>query len=1135
MNRPHFLPVITPTSLAESIIIVPDGGQGHGIDDISVRRLANACRCPVVAQCDVDSTIFKQAHVIACGHLASNSAIARLYNARACFVDTFFPGGDSYLVRSVRDPFGHGRNAIVAGASSRVGLGDALAVLAELVEAADGTLGRVCAQRIDGLAEPPRPGDIENLIRQDLATWEGGWVSSPFRSGKLRHYLWQHYLSDHEAWGALVAGIFVGSLAPWRRQRLECPEEYHDFFHLDQFIRLWDLIEDHPVYEGQREAVVELLTEFLRHLSGLFYLQEEINPDGLPRQNHVTFIGLNLSVGHEYLSRRHGVTEFAEMAERVGRIFAGQATCYKPNDDAGVGYAWHVPWHTHDYLLAQEDYTYLDDGHVADLCVMLAVTTDNLRSEVGYGDSSGFAAFESGGWRAHLWPLLASLWHRPDAVHLWVLNWLAEGKRPGLDHGLESWHASVIPAGSGFTVTDIEPAMPRELLGVTPLLLPAPVLRLIARTAPEPHRPVASARHFDKLSLRAGFASDQEYLLLEGIGTLCHGHEDTQAILRLTWKGRAWLADGDYIRAAPKFHNSVTVQRDGVGVLNSPGHGIVIPPLARLLEDGTDEQGGFVCSEVAGYNGVDWRRSLIWRPGRYIAVVDELCCRDPGEYDTRCLWRVVGDVSASLGRVCLQQGDEQLFVINADESMRQIKDTGVAWEGYPHHDGPIQVIHQKISGALDVGESIVYLHVFTPHEDVTVERRGPAIVEIADGEDHRIVGVHNGRLIHADSLASGMDAFNQIASCTHRSPPHRTGPATTTMPHPLWERSLPNRLTAMAAVEADDPRLLFADETSTLTLVDAVNGSDVWYAELSSPASVLKTCDIDGDGTAEIIVGTCDAHVVVLDGRTGAQRWRRPLRNLFSSQAPATTLCVADLDGDGTPEVLVGTAGWYVNVFSPDGAPSWAQWIRYHVITALAAADVDGDGKAEVIIGNNYSTPLTVHEHDGAFRWSTLEQVGSEGNATTPRRGVGLKCLRLTDLDDDGLPEVVYGTEDGWVYAVDAEDGSEIWQLNVVGSLMGLAISPDGVLAASEFGDVYTIGRDGVVRARWRVGDGITAVAGSCDQLVLAVDERLLLRVESSGVTARLRVQGEIHQMVAIGSEVFADLPDARIIAHRFD
>ena len=1123
--------VFPETRLSDPIVVVvPDAWAV----DPTARRLAEACGAPIVTSEAFETSAFAEAHVIACGHMANNAAVTRLYNARCCFVDTLFPGDDDYLLRSISDPLGFGRNAVVAGASSAAGLRAATSRLTGIIEASDGVLGRVFASRLARAPEPPEQTDLGELIGKDLITWDGGWIGSPFRSGKLRRYLWHHYLTDHEAWGQLVAAIFAGSILPWREKRIREPQEYHDFFGLDRFIHLWDLVEDHPGYDSaDRHAVVTMFAEQLRHLAGLFYLKQEINPDGLPRQNHTTFIGLNLAAGHQYLSRRYGVTEFADVSQRVERIFAGQALGYKPNDDAGVGYAWLVPRHTLDYLLAHDDYRYLDEGHVDDLCRLLGITTDNLRSEVGYGDSRGYAAFETGGWRAHLWPLVASVWYSRSPTHLWLLNWLAEGKKPDYDQAQEAWRASVERTSQGFTLPGIDPEPPQELLGVTALRLPAAALRWVQREAPEGYGPEPGAHHFDKLSLRSSFSAEDEYLLLEGVGTFCHGHEDTNAILRLTWKNRAWLADGDYIRAAPKFHSSIVVQRGGVGVLEAPGAGVVIPPLARLTTQREDDDWGLVCSEVVGYNGVDWRRNLIWRKGRYIAVVDELYCREPGEYRFRCLWRVVGDVTASPGRVRLCQGGAELFLLHADDSTRQIvEDDGGPWSGYPHHDGAVHVVHQKIAVRLQAGESFTFLLVFTPHEGVQIERWGPALLRITDGDETTVVGATAGEPVAVDvddaPAAEGAAGrpIETVASISDRADSTQ----------PLWEHDLEvGTIGPMAIFESDaEPGLVVAGNAGDLVWLQAQDGAESWRVHLSSTASALLAVDIDGDGKSEVLVGTAASELIVLDGATGRERWRQPLKNLNDAPAPVTTLCVADLEGEGELSLLAGTAGWFVNVFTSDGAPKWAQWIRYHVITALEAADIDGDGRAEVIVGNIYSTPLTVHEFDGRFRWSTLEQVGAEGNATTPRRGIGLTCMRLWDLDGDGRREIVYGTEDGWLFAVEPRAGGEVWKLNIVGQVVGLETLPTGIVAASEFGDLYALGFDGTVRTHQHVSEWIHGAVRCGDEVVVATEGGQLLKFDATGVeTGSLRTQGEIRQLHHVEGVVICVLENNRICAYR--
>ena len=152
--------------------------------------------------------------------------------------------------------------------------------------------------------------------------------------------------------------------------------------------------------------------------------------------------------------------------------------------------------------------------------------------------------------------------------------------------------------------------------------------------------------------------------------------------------------------------------------------------------------------------------------------------------------------------------------------------------------------------------------------------------------------------------------------------------------------------------------------------------------------------------------------------------------------------------------------------------------MRYHEITALAAADVDGDGQAEVIAGTEYSTPLNVHNSDGSFRWTTFEEVGSEGNATTPARArYRPDPSQLVDVDGDGVREIAYGTQDGWIYAVKPQDGAEVWHVNIVGEVVGLIAFPFGLVAASEFGELYAFSYRGELRWHVQIGEWIRAIA----------------------------------------------------------
>ena len=1171
---------------ADTVLVVPDGLPATP----TVVQLQGAIadvggRAPdIVEQRDFTETLFSSTQVIACGNMTNNAALRRLYTARCCFVDTFFPGGDGYFVKSISDPFGYGKNCIVLGASSGEGLLAAFAVFEDLVRTSDGELQRVHAAQFQHPLPPfPEEAQLERMVQDDLKSWEGAWVSTPFRGGRVESYAWYYYLTDHPVWGRAVPAIFAGSLEPWLAQRRDYPETYHCFFHFHSLIHLWELIEDSPLYtEDDRRGVATMMGEMLRHLAGLFYMEESINPPDQIRQNHTTYIAMDLAAGHNYLSKRYGIREFDPTEEVVERIFAGQSDCYRSNDDGGVGYAWLVPQETLSYALLKNDYGYIENGHIADLCTLAVVTTDNMRSESNHGDTSGYASFSpSQGWEGRLWAPMVSTWYARNPEHLWILNWLGARKRPTLVHVLRGLYAGVEWGEDGLALADCVPKEPVGLLGIYAMKLPAKALGWVRAYAPADNQPDPQKDYFDKLSLRRDFDPMNEYLLLEGSGTFCHGHEDSNTIVRLTWNDRAWLGDGDYIRAAPKFHNSIAVIRDGMGVLQPPGDGLLMPLLASLNYSSESSAFGLVQTEAAGYNGVDWRRNIFWGKGRYFAVIDQLQCTEAGDYRCYCLWRLVGEAELRGSQVRLHQEGEHFYIDNADGSAQEIvADLHVKsrWSNYPHAGDILHVLHQQAAHTMQPGENLVYINLLTPHPDIRIARLNERTVEIRDGEETTILGVGHTRLgalaieaemfgisLKGDSLtlqgierlgfAEGEDWDWQVFDGSHATlkvgqsemaqricdamdavaPEPSSAVVEPSWPRleggwsVQWSRDLGS--TEISAVAVHDEVLLAGTEEGEVVQLGLEDGAAMWSHRLGPDrvASALLLADIDADGAVEALVGTDDGQLAALAGHSGEQRWCKTLKN-SGWGAKVSGLTVADLEGQGRTSVLASTVGWYINAFAADGALEWAEWVRYHAITALAVADVDGDGLAEVIAGTEYSTPLNVHNSDGSFRWTTFEEVGSEGNATTPRRGIGLTHLQLVDVDGDGVREIVYGTQDGWIYAVKPQDGAEVWHVNIVGEVVGLIAFPFGLVAASEFGELYAFSYRGELRWHVQVGEWIRAIAPIGEHIVAAVEKGALLACDADGrCVGAVALEAEIRGLWPCRGGVVCSLAGGRL------
>ncbi len=191
------------------------------------------------------------------------------------------------------------------------------------------------------------------------------------------------------------------------------------------------------------------------------------------------------------------------------------------------------------------------------------------------------------------------------------------------------------------------------------------------------------------------------------------------------------------------------------------------------------------------------------------------------------------------------------------------------------------------------------------------------------------------------------------------------------------------------------------DETG---LVHALDGSGAYLpgfpvqagARVSASPAVA---DIDGDGVPEILVGSWDTHLYCF-GLDGTTRWALDLGGYVTGPA-----AIGDVDGDGTLEVVAGTMTGDLWVVEADGspAPGWpiALGATQRMSAGICLADVDGDGAREIIVGT-WGKNVYLFSGDGVALpgWpvSFTKEVKA-GIVTTSLPGVGLVLL-VPCLDD---------------------------------------------------------------------------------------------------------------------------------------
>lgn len=269
-------------------------------------------------------------------------------------------------------------------------------------------------------------------------------------------------------------------------------------------------------------------------------------------------------------------------------------------------------------------------------------------------------------------------------------------------------------------------------------------------------------------------------------------------------------------------------------------------------------------------------------------------------------------------------------------------------------------------------------------------------------------------------------------------------------------------------------------------------GKQLWSLETGARVNDFAAGDLSGDGKPEVLIGSDDEYFYITDAagkllsktkcdailRVGTSSVRDPR---------VSNVAIGDLEGDGQPDIIIGTRNGNVMRFNTKLEKQWAFDRIEHGTYRMRLLDLDKDGVLEIVAPNRYGSVEVVSAKGQALpnTYSELGDVvcdvadldgdgtyeivnGSSTGALTCARwrekvmwnfdnfGYGVTQVLCADLDGDSKPETAVASETGYVYLLNA-DGTVKSQIRLGSPVLSLALLGNKLAAGCRDGRVYVL------------------------------------------------------------------------------
>lgn len=239
----------------------------------------------------------------------------------------------------------------------------------------------------------------------------------------------------------------------------------------------------------------------------------------------------------------------------------------------------------------------------------------------------------------------------------------------------------------------------------------------------------------------------------------------------------------------------------------------------------------------------------------------------------------------------------------------------------------------------------------------------------------------------------------------------------------LWRFSAKNKVRGLYAadVNADGQiEVIVGTDENIVYLLNAKDGEPLWRFLTGGWVPTVHAASVQGGARAEIIAGSDDGFVYVLDAN-GQQLWR------FGTTPRMRSVYAGDVDQDGEIEVLSASFNKHVYVFDGGGRLK-NNFSTGELIFKLRTCDIDGDGQVEIVAATD-SGKILIYDYGSE---SLAHEISCSGRVF---------ALELADVDGDGCTEIIAGSFDNNLYAWNGQTLELKWKTDLRDRIYAIVIT----------------------------------------------------------------------------------------------